>query len=919
LGPSFTGPIHEIDAEILESKLILSVLSLYHPLRPLHAAFLGVLLFKRYALSNQRDDLDKSILYFAGSLLFSPPWWLSQGPMIGTVLFRLAISLLMRSNVSKEPKDAFHAASYLHHLSNPAHAHFAFLREPVTLRLVEAFAIQMVLKTSDVVQTLEKMAVLTHELLTLNPSSAPTTRAISAISQVLSPDLPFPFPDQPLNKIVECLRLARIHKPEIREVPLLLAKCLQIRYYNNLGNELNEAVSILDELIASGPPGDEFVTKCQKLLADLAGLLSTFNGRPENSEEAIYRARAFLASSSPEGALHPTWSRILEKAANDRFENFGPIGGLGQSSSRLPSRPVPSEEHPLSGLLEGIRNDSITDIDEAIERGRSVLASCRPSDTNVPVLLFGVIFVEAYKRTNKIEYLNESIDTLRQLLARPLPKVVHIAVCSLLSSSLATRSQISPVHRMEDIHETVELFPHIINDTSGLLSLPYRFHFACFWVSVARATQHPSVPTVYETAFSLMQDALLFAPTLQLQHGALFTSSDDHLSMPLDYASYQLDLGKIEKAIETLERGRSLLWSEMRHLRTSTDQLLGVDLDLGDKFAAVSRELEELTKSIPPSHELGMHDVVADDLMAGDQFGRLLMRQRGLLKERDELILKIRESPGFDRFLTPPSFDTLRFSASSGPVIIINHSKSRSDILILLHNAPPSIIPTPADFYDRANTLKGKLMGSRAKDGLDSSKYDQTLASVLAELYKLVGEPVIDRLRLLQVPDHSRIWWCPTSVFCSLPLHAMGPIPLDDGELRYLISTSLLIPHRCPHSSNLVTVTPVPDLRIALPYFSWRNRTHHFQPLEAKSKSSGRSIPRSRVSSQQPQHQQRSSMDSSTTNLSILRAMAPLRQANHSRRDSNSTATGALHCWRSCARICPLRSSHFFLRVIQPR
>ena len=165
----------------------------------------------------------------------------------------------------------------------------------------------------------------------------------------------------------------------------------------------------------------------------------------------------------------------------------------------------------------------------------------------------------------------------------------------------------------------------------------------------------------------------------------------------------------------------------------------------------------------------------------------LLWRQRGLLKERDNVISQIRALPSFDRFLTYPLFDTLRSAASSGPVIVVNHSILRSDILILLHNASPSLIPTSTDFYDRANALKDKLLGSRVNDGLDSSEYDKMLAFVLAELYELVGKPVIDRLRLLQVPDQSRVWWCPTSVFCTLPLHAMGPIPSDDGERRYFL------------------------------------------------------------------------------------------------------------------------------------
>ncbi|KAH9057547.1 CHAT domain-containing protein [Lactarius vividus] len=99
----------------------------------------------------------------------------------------------------------------------------------------------------------------------------------------------------------------------------------------------------------------------------------------------------------------------------------------------------------------------------------------------------------------------------------------------------------------------------------------------------------------------------------------------------------------------------------------------------------------------------------------------------------------------------------------------------------------PSLIPTPHYFYDRANPLMDRLLDSRNKYGLDSIQYDETLASVLAELYELVGKPVIDRLCQLQVPQQSRVWWCPTSIFCSLPLHAMGPIPSDDGKMRYFL------------------------------------------------------------------------------------------------------------------------------------
>jgi hypothetical protein len=153
-----------------------------------------------------------------------------------------------------------------------------------------------------------------------------------------------------------------------------------------------------------------------------------------------------------------------------------------------------------------------------------------------------------------------------------------------------------------------------------------------------------------------MQDSLLFGPTLQLQHVTLAEIADITHRMPQDYASYQVDQGQVEEAIETLEKGRALLWSEMRHLRTSIDQLLQVDPQLGQKFATINQDLEELTKSIPPSHKLSIDDGLASDLKAVDPFGHFLLKQRKLLKERGDLISQIRALPGFSSFLESPSF-----------------------------------------------------------------------------------------------------------------------------------------------------------------------------------------------------------------------------------------------------------------------
>ena len=127
------------------------------------------------------------------------------------------------------------------------------------------------------------------------------------------------------------------------------------------------------------------------------------------------------------------------------------------------------------------------------------------------------------------------------------------------------------------------------------------------------------------------------------------------------------------------------------------------------------------------------------------------------MDNRDKLISQIRTRKGLESFLKPPSFDILRSAAVRGPVIVINQCRWRSDIIILLRDTPPSIIPTPNDFSDRANKLPEQLSGAREKD-LDSVEYEDALYSVLKELYELVGRPVIQRLNELHIPEQNRVF-----------------------------------------------------------------------------------------------------------------------------------------------------------------
>ena len=783
-------------------------------------------------LSIQRDDLDKAIFHFTKSILLSST---QQGPTVLQALFSLSHSLFLRSNTCNQPDDAIYATKYLFHLRDQPHAIPDVPRHYVTGWLVEALALKVKWESGNVMQDIREMAVLSRELFTsemLDVDGA--TRLINLIhDEVVESKINPRVPDQPLDELIECLRAARKHKPKLLGGRFPLAVSLGFRYAMTCVNDdFEESASILDEIIANNLPGnsqDESVASIRGQAAGfatwLAMLRSTTYQSPEYLEEAIYRARTSFGSFKEH---YPSNMVVdLEVIAEPRFSYFGSVEGVEASSGNSPfSQPKPEvlKFHQacdkMESLLFGIRDcDDTTKIDEAIEKGRSVLSSSPDS----PILdLFGNIQFQAFERTMKIKYLNESIIARRQAIESAFPHPVRYKTYIPLFLSLLARSHHFPGYRTQDLNEAMELLSQVASDPHASLHL--RFRIAVLWASLARRSRHSSTSTAYETAVPLMRDTALFSTTLQLQHATLAKHVVTQ-SLSLDYASYQLDHRQLEEAVESLERGRALLWSEMRHLRVSIDRLLVVDPDLGHKFAVVNRDLEGLNKSVAPSHKLSMDDAAPDGVRAVDPFGRLVLEQRGLLKERARLISQIQVLPGFDSFLTSPSLNTLRSAASSGPVIIVNHSEWRSDIFIFLHNKPPSLILTPDDFFKRAHALKDKLLDSRRKSGLDSTHYEETLAYVLDQLYELVGKLVIDRLRQLQVPEQSRIWWCPTSVFCSLPLHAMGPIPSVDGEPRYFLdlyicsytpTLSALIQAR-HHNSGLRSSDRPPILLVAQP------------------------------------------------------------------------------------------------------
>ena len=819
---------------IIEYHRLLKSLPRSNFARPRILLALAALHTHRIYLSHQRSDLNKAITHFTEAILLSP----TPSQKLVTALFHLADLLLSRYTEYDQPDGLKSSIKYFRFLRINFHSPAAFddpeISEDISSKLFCALAYNLMLTPGKMAQDLEEMVTLIPEFITaaiLTSSSSFAINAFSAAVYILAAEISEMYRQEDtqrdFNRAIQVLREAAVLNPDL-EISNALATCLIVRFEaTHLMNDCEEAMTNLDKIVAACSPGKnltELETNGLRLIALLLTSRVNVSPTPENLEDAIHRLRAIVTYSLTEND-HKKLTLLLGALTHKRFKYFGVTGSSGgvppdpnsdilarsyllQQRGEAETRSQMQENlDRLSGFFTATVNCEITDVEAAVEGGRKLIPSQQYSDqwshSSELATVFANILLCAYRRTERLDYLNEAITTNQGLHRISVaPKFCHFLVGCKLRYCLNERLELLGLP--QDFEELIQLSSELANDISGEVFT--RFEISCYWARLARLFYvHPSVSIAYETAMSLLQETLVFCPTLQTQHHRLAAALKEGDSFTSDYASYQIEKGQVKQAVETLEQGRALLWSEMRGLRTSTDQLRAADPALADKLSDINQRLESVMMSVAQSDDdNGIGRTETGTGRRERSIGHLVLTQRRLLGERNSLISHIQSLPGLEDFLNPLSFDVLNSAAACGPVIIIDLARPRfpSYILLLLKDSPPSIISSPSSFRDRAERLEDELLRVRKEKGPGSKEYDRTLAYVLTELYDLVGMSVVKELRRLEVPEKSRVWWCPTGAFCSLPLHAMGPIPSDDGKDLYF--SDMYIPSYTPTLAALI-------------------------------------------------------------------------------------------------------------------
>jgi hypothetical protein len=108
---------------------------------------------------------------------------------------------------------------------------------------------------------------------------------------------------------------------------------------------------------------------------------------------------------------------------------------------------------------------------------------------------------------------------------------------------------------------------------------------------MAAKSDHTSALDAYHAAIELLPQLAALHLDLPSRQQILSNSKDSTLA--LDAASYAVGMNQYNIAVEFLEAGRSIFWSQALHLRTPLENLAKIRSDLADKLTNLARQLEQ--------------------------------------------------------------------------------------------------------------------------------------------------------------------------------------------------------------------------------------------------------------------------------------------------------------------------------------
>ena len=547
--------------------------------------------------------------------------------------------------------------------------------------------------------------------------------------------------------------------------------------YKQLGaiQDLNEAIVFDREALGLRPKGHpDRSLSLNNLAVDLSTRYEQL-GAMQDLDEAIALDREVLGLWSKG---HPDRLMSLNNLAVDlstRHKQLGAMQDLDEAIvlHREALGLWPKGHADRSSSLNNLAVDlstrygqlgAVQDLDEAIVLNREALGLWPKghADRSSSLNNLAVDLSTRYEQLGAMQDLDEAILLAREALdLRPKGYPDHSSTLNNLALALHARFRQSMIlkdkEELFDLYAQLALVPQLVFSSD----IPV----ARTWIGVAEQFHHPTLLLAYETALRLLIQHLATLPSLPQHHVILKELTS---SLAVDACSACLRNNAPTRAVELLEQGRSVFWSQLTRLQTPLHTVLESGLEgkaLADKFTQLALDIHNtLNMPGPDQHE---------------QLWQLNLKLQ-------QVVTDIRALPSLSHFLLPTLFSDLQRAALGGPVIIVNASKHSCDALIIVIDRDPVHIALQIT-QDGVRGLSTELRTLTKRAKREDMKRE--LACFLRKIWDQIVAPIVDFLQTT-LPSGSRIWWCPTAEFSLLPLHAAGPFRTGQRKLADLYISS---------------------------------------------------------------------------------------------------------------------------------
>lgn len=311
-----------------------------------------------------------------------------------------------------------------------------------------------------------------------------------------------------------------------------------------------------------------------------------------------------------------------------------------------------------------------------------------------------------YERENNVEYLEAAISLGRQALDL-IPEGHFHKAYMLGRLAMCLQGRLWESRSRQDFDAVVEC---LVLALSQPLGNPFnRLSYAAHCVILFREHLEFSNPETHILVFTRVMDFLPERVWLGYNVIQRYKESAKLHDLIKTAVATVIEYGKLELAVEWLEEGRALVWSQILSLRAPLDDLSQQQPGLAYKFREVLNQLRG------SAHRSLLPDVASGTLTSPGQVvtNTAADHHRQLAITHESLLSDIRACAGFEDFMRPKKFAALipPPHTSSGPVVFINvagsiRSDQACDALILFPGGTINSVTLPELSPERAARLR---------------------------------------------------------------------------------------------------------------------------------------------------------------------------------------------------------------------